>query len=146
MMSRLQQHIALAILVVVVLAAVLAVGSIIHKSGAEPIANETSSIHVTLPPASDRLEAELVTIKPSGFEPAEITRPQGSVLLAIYNRSGLEEVNLRLEVESGPRLREVRVPRKRLDFKEIVDLHPGRYRLTELNHPEWNCTITVTAR
>jgi hypothetical protein len=92
------------------------------------------------------LEAEIITILPTGFEPAELSRPRGPVVLSIFNRSGLEEVNVRLEAEAGPQLKEVRAPRKRLDIKEVVNLRPGRYRLTETNHPEWSCVITVTAQ
>lgn len=86
---------------------------------------------------------EIVTLRPTGFEPAELSLPAGPVVLSIHNRSGLEEVDVRLEVEAGPRFKEIRVPRKRLDIKEVVDLRPGRYRLTEANNPEWSCVITV---
>ena len=97
-------------------------------------------------PNNDPIDLEPITITPEGFEPAEITRPQGLVMLAIYNRSGLEEVNLHFEIESGPRQREIRIPRKKLDSKELIHLQPGRYRLTETNNPEWHCIITVTPR
>jgi hypothetical protein len=42
-------------------------------------------------------QAELITTTPAGFEPTEITRPHGRFLLAIDNRSGLEE----RDVETG---------------------------------------------
>lgn len=89
---------------------------------------------------------EIVTLRPDGFEPAELSLPADPVVLSIHNRSGLEEVDLRLEVEAGPRFKEIRVPRKRLDIKEVVDLRPGRYRLTEANNPAWSCVITVAAQ
>src|SRR6266508_4488481 len=42
-------------------------------------------------PQIGRIESELITITPRGFEPKEITRPTGEFLLVINNRSGLEE-------------------------------------------------------
>jgi hypothetical protein len=50
-----------------------------------------------------RIESELITITPHGFEPAEITRPRGQFLLTIDNRSGLAASALQLTSEAGPR-------------------------------------------
>ena len=49
-------------------------------------------------------QAELITTTPAGFEPTEITRPHGRFLLAIDNRSGLDELDLYLERETGGRV------------------------------------------
>jgi hypothetical protein len=81
----------------------------------------------------------------TGFEPKEINRPKGQFLLVVHNRSGVEEVNLRLDHEAGNRLHEVRVGRDRLDWRAPLDLHPGQYVLTEAGHPGWICRINVTA-
>ena len=90
------------------------------------------------------IEAELITIAPHGFEPTELTRPRGRFVLMIENRSGLEAVTLRLTREGGPRIREKRVPREEPDWSEVIDLEPGRYLLSEANHPDWVCLITIT--
>lgn|SRR5262249_22618582 len=97
-------------------------------------------------PKPTPLRAELITITPRGFEPAEITRPKGRFLLAVDNRSGLDEVTLRLDRVAGNRLHEVRVPRKELDWSEVFDLNPGQYVLTEANNPRWACRFTITAQ
>lgn len=94
----------------------------------------------------DRIETELITIRPTGFEPTAISRVQGRFLLAVDNRSGLEEITLRLDRVAGNRLRDVKVSRRKLDWREFVDLQPGRYVLSEAAHPEWTCTVTITAR
>jgi hypothetical protein len=94
----------------------------------------------------NKIEAELITITPRGFEPAEITRSKGRFLLAVDNRSGLDEVTLRLDRVAGNRLREVNVPRKELDWSEAFDLNPGQYVLSEANHPQWICRLTITAQ
>ena len=93
-----------------------------------------------------QMEAEIITITPRGFEPAEITRPKGAFILVVDNRSDLEEVNFRLGREAGDRLKEVRAPREHPDWDEVVDLTPGSYVLTEADHPDWLCRINITAQ
>jgi hypothetical protein len=90
------------------------------------------------------IQAELITIVPHGFEPEELTRPRGRFLLMIDNRSGLESVALGLTREGGPRVREMRIPREGPDWSEVVDPEPGRYLLSEANHSDWVCVITIT--
>ena len=92
------------------------------------------------------IESELITITPHGFEPREITRPQGRFLLMVDNRSGLDGIALRLDHESGNRLREARERREELDWSDELDLKPGHYVLSEANHPGWVCKITVTSQ
>jgi hypothetical protein len=91
-------------------------------------------------------EVELITLRPGGFEPQEITRPAGQFLLVITKRGVTDEISLRLEREAGNRLREVHVAQGRRHYREVFNLHPGTYVLSEANHPEWTCRITITAR
>jgi hypothetical protein len=93
----------------------------------------------------DRIEGEVVTIRPSGFDPREIARPQRPFTLIVENRSGLEEVILRLDREAGNRVNDARLPRQKIDWIQTVDLSPGRYVLSAANHPDWTCVITITA-
>jgi hypothetical protein len=115
---------------------------------AKPASTETAGgkSQTQTQPTPARIETELVTIRPHGFEPQEITRPADPFFLAVENRSGLEEVTLRLDLMGGSRLKEVNVPRKKLDWRDAFDLPPGSYVLTEANHPEWVCNITITAK
>jgi hypothetical protein len=83
-------------------------------------------------------------LRETGFEPAQIARPPGRFLLAVDNRTGLGEVEFRLEREHGARLREVHVNRRGRGWREPVSLPPGTYRLTEATHPEWVCLVTIT--
>ncbi len=86
----------------------------------------------------------LITIRPTGFDPEEIVQAKGEFLLAVDNRSGLETVDLQLEAEHGNRLHFKRVPREKLDWREIVYLNPGTYLLKETHHPDWVCRIRIT--
>ncbi len=92
------------------------------------------------------MQVELVTVGRHGFEPAEITRPKGTFLLAVDNRSGLKEIDLQISRESGQREREMKVHRRKPDWRGLIDLPPGRYKLTESGNPDWACRITITAQ
>jgi hypothetical protein len=92
-------------------------------------------------------ESEIITIRSTGFEPSEISRPKGEFYLAVENLSGLDEVNLRLARENGAgRLHDVTVKREKRDWRQGLDLPPGTYLLTEANHPNWVCRVTITSR
>jgi len=92
------------------------------------------------------VQAELITLTPTGFEPTELTRPKGRFLFAIDNRSGLDDVEFYFERETGGR---VNVPLSRhgkLAWREIVDLSPGTYILRATNDQSWRCRLTITAQ
>lgn len=95
-------------------------------------------------PQNKRIEAELISIRPGGFEPTQITRPKGPFLLAIENRSGLKQIEFQLDVEGGARLVQMRRSWERSDWNQVIDPPAGRYVLTESNHPNWKCTIKIT--
>lgn len=90
------------------------------------------------------LQVELVTITPTGFEPAEITRPQGRFLFAIDNRSGLNEIDFYLERETGGRVNVPLSRRGRLAWREEINLPAGTYILRATNDETWRCRITLT--
>lgn len=93
---------------------------------------------------SQGVEAEVITLRPEGFDPPEVSRPAGRVLFVVDNKSGAEEVVLRLDAADGSRLHEARARRNTRALRRVVNLQPGAYTLTEADHPEWVCRITVT--
>ena len=93
-----------------------------------------------------RIDPVFITLLPTGFEPKEVMRPKGLFLLVVDNRSNNSDVLLRLDHESGRREHEERVKDGKIDWRKPFDLHPGRYSLTEANHPNWVCHITITER
>jgi len=117
-----------------------------HPAGAKSPAGKT-------PPAaqgkSNRprrgVETEVVTLRATGFEPAEITRPAGEFILMVEDGAG-RPVSLSFSRETGERLHEIRATREQPDWNELEDLQPGRYLLTEADHPDWVCRVTITAR
>ncbi len=95
-----------------------------------------------------RVEVIRITVRPTGFEPSEISYPAKPFVLAFDNQSGLETLELKLESVAGNSaravLREVKMPKGRLRNSGVTSLHPGRYVVEEARHPEWSCRITIT--
>ncbi|HJT27841.1 MAG TPA: hypothetical protein VJ784_10570 [Pyrinomonadaceae bacterium] len=89
------------------------------------------------------VQAELITVTPTGFEPAELTRAKGRFLLAIDNQSGLDEVEFYFERETGGRVNVPLSRRGKIAWREIVDLAPGTYILRATNDESWRCRITA---
>lgn len=143
-------------LVAVTLAVAVLVGAsfaAIHVWAGRPHPAGTKSPAGKTPPAAQNksnrprrvVETEVVTLRPTGFEPAEITRPAGEFILMVEDATG-HPVSLSFSRETGERLHEVRATREQPDWNELEDLQPGRYLLTEADHPEWVCRVTITAR
>jgi len=93
-----------------------------------------------------QVEVELITATPAGFEPSEITRPQGRFLLAVDNRSGLDQLDLYLERETGSRVNAALSRKGKLKWRDLVDLPTGRYVLRAANDQAWRCDINMTPR
>ena len=94
----------------------------------------------------ERLETELITLQPSGFEPHEIRRPQGAFILGVDNRAGVESIELQFMRADGQGLNALQTPKRKVSWREVVDLPPGEYVLAVAHHPEWTCNVTILPR
>jgi hypothetical protein len=114
-----------------------------------PVKLPPASRYVPPPPIQNgkgpRAEALPMQLKAGGFVPREVTRPAGSYYFSIQNVSGAPEITLQLQREGEGKVREVRLTKENRAWRELVRLTPGNYRLTEANHPEWVCRISITA-
>jgi hypothetical protein len=90
-----------------------------------------------------KLEIETVTITSEGFEPQQLERPAGPFILSVVNRSGVDALNVRIETEQHGRFREKSLPQLTPYWRERIDPYPGRYIITEENHPEWTLTLII---
>lgn len=97
---------------------------------------------VSLSPPQN-IEAEIIVLRPWGFEPKEISRPPGPFFLALDNRSRLDQVEVSLDRESGPKVQATGVSKNKTKWREKMTLPPGTYLLREASHPEWVCRITI---
>ena len=95
---------------------------------------------------SKRIPSEQVTLYSKGFRPVQITRPSGHFLLALDNRSGVDDIVLRLERLGLNYLKRGRFSRTKLRQREVLDLEAGQYLLLVEGHPEWTCSLTIIGR
>ena len=90
-----------------------------------------------------RISVTRITVQPWGFEPSQITVPKGPLYLALENQSDSRVLNWSLSRENGAKVKGSELPRRKKHHKEVFDLPPGNYILTEAKHPDWICRITV---
>jgi hypothetical protein len=114
--------------------AILAIGALVVTLG---------TLRRTATGDSEPTEIELITLRPAGFEPAEITRPKGPFVLFIDDRSGRENSSLALHRSNGGQLRAIGLQRKKTEWSDVVDLTPGTYILQDANNSELQCQITI---
>jgi hypothetical protein len=92
---------------------------------------------------SQPAEIELITLRPAGFEPSEITRPKGAFVLFLDDRSGKDKSSLVLQRVNGERLRSINLERKKSNWNDVFDLTPGTYILQDGSNSELRCQITI---
>lgn len=114
--------------------AILAIGALVVTLGTLRRASDGNS---------QPTEIELITLRPAGFEPAEITRPKGPFVLFIDDRSGRDNSSLVLQRSNGGQLRAIGLQRRKTEWNDVVDLTPGTYILQDANISELRCQITI---
>lgn len=95
------------------------------------------------------VQVELFTVRPTGFDPAEIMRAPGPFLLVVENRSGVDLGTLQLiQVVEGSQsatpLLETNIGRDQENWSSRVDLPTGVYVLKQVDEPGWECKLTIT--
>jgi|GEM_PF-2057402 hypothetical protein len=93
----------------------------------------------------DAIEDVSLMLKADGFAPAEVRTHGKKFLLSLDNRTDLQQLTLRMARSDGLRIREIRVPGGGGgDWSELFELQPGTYTFSEVDHPNWICTIVIT--
>ena len=87
---------------------------------------------------------ELLTLGPTGFDPAALTIPTGNFLLSIDNLTRLPDINIALVEEKKNKLKDIKIESHNRDWREEIDLKPGVYILSEVSNPKWTCRLSVT--
>jgi hypothetical protein len=85
----------------------------------------------------------LVSLLPTGFEPAEVTFPAGQILLGVNNRTGISDLSFQLTDDNGRPVGEKRMVKQKL-WRKVIEPKSGRYVLHVVNHPSWRCEIIIT--
>ena len=109
----------------------------------------------TIPPVSvpsdlgqsDEAGAEvklvLLALLPHGFENSEMQLEPDDYLFVIGNRTGMREVNLRIDREGKERVATVTAVGRQRDWKQRLKLIPGIYLITANDNPDWSCRLVV---
>jgi hypothetical protein len=92
--------------------------------------------------SQDPVEVSLI-LSTNGFDPSDITIGSGRFLLSLDNRSGVQDLVLRLSKADGTVLRDLRVPGVGGDWSEMFDLPAGSYTLSVADHSTWVCQLVV---
>ena len=94
----------------------------------------------------EHVETAQTTLTRWGFQPNSITVKAGAVVLMVNNRSGMGTMTWNVNIEGGNRLYEATIPSEELDWTKEAQLSAGTYILTEANHPDWTCRLTVVSQ
>jgi hypothetical protein len=94
-------------------------------------------------------QVELLTVRSTGFDPAEVMRAPGPFLLAVENRSGVDLGTVQLfpvveGSEPAAPLLETSIGKDQESWSSRVDLPTGVYVLKQVDEPGWSCQITIT--
>lgn len=113
-----------------------------HQETASSLQNPTK--------AEEKIGAEMITLTEKGFQPSEITRPEGPFSLFIHSRAGVRGLNLEVnELQPGKPKNKIKdkVMDKNTPYTgELYDLKPGDYELTETSLPNYSCRIKITKK
>jgi hypothetical protein len=128
----------------------LAALSFAHERTKSPTTSESkaqqaaSIIPLSVRSSTARIEVEALTLRTTGFEPAQVTRPQGRFMLAVDNRTEIPDLEFRLNQPNQNPVSAKKMLGRELRWRQLLDLPPGQYILTELNHPRWRAQIKIT--
>ncbi len=84
----------------------------------------------------------LLALLPHGFETSEMQLDAGEYRFIVGNRTGLKEVNVRIDHE-GQQLAAATVGGRPRDLKQRLRLTPGNYLISADDNPDWTCRIVV---
>lgn len=100
-------------------------------------------INTSLTTIADDDKGFWLTIRPTGFAVKEMTISAGDYFVVVQNATGLDRFSLRVELDSGQRIYDLRFPKYQKYWKQMVHLAAGHYVISEPDHPGWVCRISV---
>lgn len=103
----------------------------------------TSAIVDQSDEAGPDVKLVLLALRPEGFDSNEMQLTAGEYLFMISNRTGLDEVNVRLHREGKERMAAGTVRGRRKEWKQRLKLTSGTYLVTVDGNPDWTCRIVV---
>jgi hypothetical protein len=106
----------------------------------------TALLQASSPTAATQVDTQVVELNRFGFTPKQINRTVGAHYIYVRNVSGLRNLTLKLLDQSKTATKQQNLTATSPHWRELVNLPPGTYTLTEPNHPTWTCTITINSK
>jgi hypothetical protein len=119
---------------------------LLGAGGPQPAVADRAQSAGDVPAHQEEPEELTLTLRPGGFDPAEVVRPAGRFMLSVDNRSGVGAVTLILHRGNGSKVMEIKVLNGNGDWSESIELQPGRYTLSEVDHPSWKCDFLINEK
>ena len=112
------------------------------------VANTIPAVHVPAildqtGEAGPEVKLVLLALLPEGFDPREMQLAPGDYVFIVGNRTGLREINIRLDREGVARVAVATLAGRQKDWKQRMRLTTGTYLITANDNPEWSCRIVV---
>jgi hypothetical protein len=93
--------------------------------------------------ANATMPSIFIRILPDRMEPSVVTVKPGPVLIVVQNRSTAPNLKLQLDQVNGGHIKTVPIVGGQRHSLETYTLAAGDYILSEANHREWQCKISV---
>jgi hypothetical protein len=112
------------------------------------VANAIPAVHVPAildqtGEADPEVKLVLLALLPEGFDQREVQLEPGDYVFIVGNRTGLRDVNVRLDREGVARVAAATLAGRQRDWKQRMRLTTGTYLITANDNPEWSCRIVV---
>ena len=140
----------LIVLAAVVLLAVAETNSrlIGRYSDSKDIAKEIPAVNVPAildqtGEAGPEVKLVLLALLPEGFDQRELRLEPGEYVFIVGNRTGLRQVNVRLDRVGAAGVAAATLAGRQRDWKQRMRLTMGTYLITANDNPDWSCRIVV---
>ena len=115
---------------------------------AEDVANAIPAVHVPAildqtGEAGSEVKLVLLALLPEGFDQREMQLEPGDYVFIVGNRTGLRDVNLRLDRDGIARVAAATLAGRQKDWKQRIRFTTGTYLVTANDNPAWSCRIVV---
>jgi hypothetical protein len=115
-------------------------------AGGNEIGAETQSERLDTNPSArkeERIPVLILNIDRDGFGRRSLEIPVRRFFLVLRNGTGLRDLAVSFDRVSGEKIKDVSLQSRRMRTATLMDLGPGSYKLSAVNHPDWTFEITI---
>jgi hypothetical protein len=86
-----------------------------------------------------QVDTQLIELNQYGFIPKQVTRGKAQYYIFVRNVTGLRNLTVKLVDRSGTTTTQQNLTATSPHWRELLQLSPGKYTLSEASHPSWTC-------